>query len=560
MTVDEKCKIDFTEGCVAKDETLAGNEKCVFSSDYKECKKLKKECSDYTDDDTCGGLGIYESGTKQCTMIDGNCNEFEIDEYCKINTETQECEKRDSITLDEEIESCYLDEYRHTCKKRAKSCSDIKNIQKCSSGRTEDDEAQCLKCGEECAEIIIHPSCKISDDWNSCDSLKTEENKACSFFDGDKTVCWLFEQEEGCKINAENGNCQNAENVPEGKICAYDKDIDDGLFICKIRDIKCKYIKTQALCNSETQIEDNKEFACSWEEYSKDTDEEGCSSFDSDEFCIRKNRECVPKDGVTLAENEKCELSYENGYNTCQKTFAKSCDTYLDKTECNNAPESNKEQCFYEEGYGCVKVKLDGYCHMSEGICKENGSGKLAEDEMCYKTYVGNNEIFCTKKKIECSDISEEEKCNSYNPEIKLCYNLYGDYCFEIKSENECHMDENNKCVGEKCVLDIQKEKCYNPEIVESKVSDSSNVEDKDDSTSDKSKDDEKTQSDKAQNPDSTKNDESGSDNKDENAENSSDINKNEKKDSNDDDGRKENYFGYIKFSQMIFIISMFTL
>ena len=373
VTVDEKCNIDFTEGCVAKDETLAGDEKCVFSSDYKECKKLKKECSDYTDDDTCGGLGIYESGTKQCTMIDGNCNEFEIDEYCKINTETQECEKRDSITLDEEIESCYLDEYRHTCKKRAKSCSDIKNVQKCSSGRTEDDEAQCLKYGEECAEIIIHPSCKVSDDWNSCDSLKTKENKACSFFDGDKTVCWLFEQEEGCKINAENVNCQNAENVPEGKICAYDKDIDDGHFICKIRDIKCKYIKAKDLCNSETQIKDNKEFACSWEENSKDADGEGCSSFDSDEFCIRKNRECVPKDGVILAENEKCELSYENGYNTCQKTFTKSCDTYHDKTECNNAPESNKEQCFYEEGYGCLKVKLDGYCHMSDGICKENG-------------------------------------------------------------------------------------------------------------------------------------------------------------------------------------------
>ena len=197
---------------------------------------------------------------------------------------------------------------------------------------------------------------------------------------------------------------------------------------------------------------------------------------------------------------------------------------------------------------------------ISDEICKENGSGKLAEDEMCYKAYVGNNDISCTKKKIECSDISEEEKCNSYNPEIKLCYNLYGDYCFEIKSENGCHMDENNKCVGEKCVLDIQKEKCYNPEIVESKVSDSSNVEDKDDSTSDKSKDDEKTQSDKAQNPDSTKNDESGSDNKDENAENSSDINKNGKKDSNDDDESKENYFGYIKFSQMIFIISIFAM
>ena len=166
---------------------------------------------------------------------------------------------------------------------------------------------------------------------------------------------------------------------------------------------------------------------------------------------------------------------------------------------------------------------------MSDGECKENGSGKLAEDEICYKYGVGNNEVYCTKKKIECSDITEEETCNSYNPEIKLCYNLYGDYCYEIKSEDGCQMDENNKCVGEKCVLDIQKKKCYIPEIAESKVSDSSNADNKDDSTSDKSKDDEKTKSDNAKNSDSTKNDESDSDNKDDNVESSSGVNENDK-------------------------------
>ena len=459
VAVDSKCKIDFGEGCVAKDETLAENEICAFSSDYKECKKLKKECSDYTDN-TCGNLGINESETKQCAKIDGKCNEFEIDEYCIINTETQECVKREGIELDEEIESCYLDEYRHTCKKRAKLCSEIENIDKCSSGRTEEDEAQCLKYGDKCAEIIIHPSCQISDDWTSCAPRTTEENKLCTFFNGDKTICWFFEQEDGCKINAESGNCQNDGDVPEGKMCAYDKNIDEGHFICKIRDIKCKYITTQTLCNSETQFEDNKETVCSWEEYTKDAHGEGCDYFLTDEYCTRKNRECVPKDGVTLGENEKCELSYENGYDICQKTFINSCDTYSDKTECNNAPESSKEQCFYDDGYGaCLKVKLDGYCHMSDGECKENGSGKLAEDEICYKYGVGNNEVYCTKKKIECSDITEEETCNSYNPEIKLCYNLYGDYCYEIKSEDGCQMDENNKCVGEKFFLVIQKKK-----------------------------------------------------------------------------------------------------
>ena len=142
----------------------------------------------------------------------------------------------------------------------------------------------------------------------------------------------------------------------------------------------------------------------------------------------------------------------------------KGCEEYNDETECINAPKSNTEQCYYNRG--CKRLFIDEKCILNnEGKCVENGSGKLASDEICeYESYYhsGYDLSFCKARKKECSDIENEQICNNYTLEKKTCFvNPSNNQCFELKVEEGCSVYGYRQCVGENCKLDYFKRKCY---------------------------------------------------------------------------------------------------
>jgi hypothetical protein len=183
-------------------------------------------------------------------------------------------------------------------------------------------------------------------------------------------------------------------------------------------------------------IIEGKKYYCVW-----DTDlynnggSEDCYQFVYDDYCTRKDKKCVPIEGVTLGENEKCELTIDEStsFLKCRKTFKKGCEEYNDKTECINAPKSNTEQCYYSGG--CRRLFIDEKCILNnEGECVENGNGKLASDEICsYMSLIGGGYDLssCKARKKECYDIKNEQICNNYALEKKNCFvNPNNNQCF----------------------------------------------------------------------------------------------------------------------------------
>ena len=74
------------------------------------------------------------------------------------------------------------------------------------------------------------------------------------------------------------------------------------------------------------------------------------------------------------------------------------------------------------------------YCtwNSQNGKCEEKSSGKLSPYEKCYK-YEGDNYITCELRDKSCSDYTDNN-CGNFSPEVKLCFNLKGNYCKELKS------------------------------------------------------------------------------------------------------------------------------
>jgi hypothetical protein len=486
LKIDDGCEVDLSGGCHGKD-TLGSNEKCELSSDNYYCQKMEKTCSDYKES-TCGGK-ILTSDTKQCIYLGDNvnyngkefkCAEYEVDDNCQVKLnegasyfEKVICTKRDGAQFEEDVYSCKFNNYgfydSDSCKLEPKDCSKITNVEKCSLGKLSSEFSFCSKVGHSCEEFSISPSCKITEK-GACVIKEPVEGQRCEFFQ--RNACFLFEKGKGCKINPENQQtlfCENGENVPSNKMCYinFDDDSDLSLVKCKLKDIKCEFIYSEDKCTGTNMIIEGKKYYCVW-----DTDlynnggSEDCYQFVYDDYCTRKDKKCVPIEGVTLGENEKCELTIDEStsFLKCRKTFKKGCEEYNDKTECINAPKSNTEQCYYSGG--CRRLFIDEKCILNnEGECVENGNGKLASDEICsYMSLIGGGYDLssCKARKKECYDIKNEQICNNYALEKKNCFvNPNNNQCFELKVEEGCSVFEYGQCVGENCKLDYFKRKCY---------------------------------------------------------------------------------------------------
>ena len=346
IKIDDECGVDLSGGCHGKD-TLESNEKCELSSDNYYCQKMEKTCSDYKES-TCGGK-ILTSDTKQCIYVGDNfnyngkelkCAEYEVDQNCQVklneggsDLEKVICTKRDGAQFEEDVYSCKFNNDgfydSDSCKLGPKKCSKITNSEKCSLGKLSSEFSVCSKVGDSCEEFFISPSCKITEK-GACVIKEPVEGQRCEFYEGKS--CLLFEKGKGCKINLENQEtmfCENGENVPSNKMCFinFDEDSDLNHVRCTLKDIVCEVISSEDKCTGTDMIIEGKKYYCVW-----DTDlynngvSERCYQFVYDDYCTRKDKKCVPKEGVTLGENEKCELTIDgsNDFLKCRKKDAKN--------------------------------------------------------------------------------------------------------------------------------------------------------------------------------------------------------------------------------------------
>ena len=163
------------------DKTLAETEKCdMVKLDEKGgfiCKKVDKECLDYTDSSKCSN--VARTKEKQCYKFSGwsKCQEINLDGYCYVD-ENGKCVKDPSASLSNN-EICDFNYDKTKCTKREKLCSDIANNE-CTSYTPLN--KKCYKVTldgkEACQEIKVDSQCSI-DENGEC------KGKGCSFEDND---------------------------------------------------------------------------------------------------------------------------------------------------------------------------------------------------------------------------------------------------------------------------------------------------------------------------------------------------------------------------------------
>ena len=403
--IDSGCKLTVTNGNPkCEKDNVQDDEDCFLSSDSKACEKKKKACNLYFDYN-CGGLkGIKDK--KQCAVLyTGYCKEITIDDNCQIDT-FGECEKKEGVTIDSD-----------------KIC------------RMNSDETECTLQKKECSEYGTN-SCSTYGD--TCRKVK---------YNSYSTQCKIINTiNENCEIN-NDGECvkKSDKTINDNQKCAYNSKYT----ACEVTNKQCSDYTTQETCSAVQN--------CYF-----DSDRGECFKILTDDYCEVVSREdCSKKSTANLNDDEICGYYTDDEKNIrCEKRY-KQCSKYDDKEKCNNAPEHDGHKCFYKSSE-CKEYYTDGYCSLnSQGVCAENGSGKLSSDEKCFSVdYSGS--IICLKMKKECSDFTGSD-CGNFTPEVKLCFNFEGSgsNCKEVKVDSQCAMNNNNECTGENCQFDEEKDRCY---------------------------------------------------------------------------------------------------
>ena len=269
----------------------------------------------------------------------------------------------------------------------------------------------------------------------------------------------FYEVEQKCVLAESSGEvtCSDGTGLADNEICDFTVKSNTNKK-CEPRAKICNdYSSDAKTCNAKEN--------CAYDE-----SRGRCITFESnDENCEKKaNGECSAKEGKasSFTEYEKCgyvKKDDDDDIYKCQKTY-KECSQYKDQAKCNNAPEVDKEKCYYSESQ-CKTVYLKGYDYCTwnsqNGECEEKSSGKLSPYERCYKHEpTGDDYITCRLSDKSCSDYSDSN-CGNYSPEVKLCFNLEGHYCKEIKIDSQCSINGNNECTGNNCKFDEDKDRCY---------------------------------------------------------------------------------------------------
>ena len=456
INLDTNCEIDSSGNCNAKSGvTIETGYKCKMSSDGKECSKQQLVCSDNLDNCDKYGENCFKIKDSSGVISFPRCQIVKVDSKCEIDS-NGDCKGKTSGGP-EAYEKCTFNSLYTECKLINRECSEIEDTTKCSSCKTSN---QCKKIkynGEtKCLNVEINTSCKINDNDECVKSSDSDTNKCqLYYYNSSYSACEYYNVDQKCVLG-DSLKCSDGTGLTDEEKKKYKCDWvvkSNTNKKCELRAKNCyvDYNSDADTCNAEA----NCAYLYSYH----------CYTIENDDYCEKKsNGECSAREGKTLSDYEKCDFDWKDGYTyKCQKTYV--CSKYTDQTKCNSAPEVDNKKCYYTSSK-CKRVDLEDYDYCTwnsqNGKCEEKSSVTLPTNTYCYKDE-GENSIDCELREKSCSDYSESN-CGGLSPEVKLCFNLEGYYCKDIKVDSQCSINGNNECTGDNCKFDEEKDRCYHEE------------------------------------------------------------------------------------------------
>ena len=397
------------------------NYKCSYDDNKKTCNEVKKECSEFDEEngDTCYLLDplsnykqcVYDSDNKKCEPKYTICEHYNSD----VEESKRESNVCENIILYQSTpyKYCVYDTSKKLCETKTKPCSLLKTKYECHNQYFSDDS---------------NKICLFLENGNCVESLKDCSNTGAN---ANKTFC---EQIEPISEYNNYYNCTFSEK--------------DNVKSCTKMKIECEYYKERLReyhsCEDLSQNIDNRKTICSFE----------------NNKCIRKYTSCESYEG---SDENICKAIYEDDYNyKCVLnsnnkciTQQKSCSEYKgdSASECENKYlASTNKRCVFidnkcEEQYKTCAL-YESQTEIDQKTCESIRNYDESKGEY-YPTYLckwtapaqGETKGKCTSTKIGC---------NEFNP----------DY-YKTECGNRIKpADNNNKCVYNNKVCSTKAKTC----------------------------------------------------------------------------------------------------
>ena len=394
----------------------------IFCSDFEYIKKT-----------TCEQITFSDETYTRCSFIEDKCIPFykECGEY-KGTNETI-C---NLISPSNPSKKCVLT--RGGCEEDLKECSEYTGNEDCTLLHPGDESKKtCILINGKCESHFL--KCEFADS-NSCDkNIPSQRNIKCKW---------------------EDNSCQQIE-----KNC---EDYRPGNLACsslKPKDVnkKCIYDSYKDECYEDYGI---------------------CDGANSD---ICESIKPLTEDFASLDKLYKCELSGE----TCTKVI-KKCNDYkpgdVPSSFCEERffpSDREKQKCYYHEIEDkCYELykSCDDYNIQEENLRNKKTCELIQHykiDSDYYKCVFDERNKKCEKTKLECSEITEKDTCNSHSPldEKKMCVFVDNKCIEEYKSCEDYDGEETkSKDVCESIILfntdlniDYTKQCVFNEDTCEEK-------------------------------------------------------------------------------------------
>lgn len=435
--------------------------KCELQTE-NQCKPIKKECSEISDEKVCKSHVLTTSPSKHCVFKNGKC----IEEYatCSHYNSLENALKNHSycIGIEESPNTkCVFNDNTKECKSEPKECKDYVTGQSeeyCTS--IKNDTFRCALINGQCKEQYV--SCGKYQDYNKeedeeinredCESIILEdESNRCIFEEDSKCVQYPKEcsdytgdSKQICETNYQpldtDYKCVFIDNKcverPKYQYCSSyrqkDQSICESIVLSDIYSTKC--ILQNGIC---TKVD----IPCT-----DATNAEECSEIilkdNTKKHCVFYNNQCVEK-----------YRSCSDYYGDVEKINKAICEGIIDE-KCifsNETEEQPKGNCKIDDNKNCTDFKVDVYsagcisytdtlddktkkCVYNSGIC-------LTTAKYCLElTFTDEEEEEDIKSKCESAPTSGDNK--------KCTINSDGSGCKEI-DKDKGGSGENNGDSGE---------------------------------------------------------------------------------------------------------------
>ena len=438
--------------------------KCALDSSTKECKEVKKECKDFTDE-----LCLYHTPNnenKYCLFIDNKCQEEYS--YCEAysssisenNRKKEECES---------IIPKYLDGYQYKCIFTDSKTCEKKKIENCEDYEgTDEDHCESLTITDSSTYNCIMKNNKCTRQFKDCDAYdrqSTKEQATCEsiILKNDYKKCVFNSKTKGC--NEEYKTCSEyTGNI--AKNCEAYRPSDYNSKVCIFENNKCVE-KTNYVFKYCSDFDGEDKSICESIQPFKNSLEIDYSSkclYDEDKGCHSVRKQCTEaKDenecsSITPSNNDKFCVYINNSckeqYKTCQ-LYQNSGNT-LDKEICESIKikDDNKNKCVFTKGTNGARDT----CQSTRKTCSDFNVDLLAQE--CSSLYTDADTKKCSFSNKVCSSVDRTtclELFNSNDADENICKtattssaNLVCEYtndpkgCIEANKKSEPNSPNNN--------------------------------------------------------------------------------------------------------------------